>query len=354
MEAGNSAVAPFTVTLPANASGREVTLIGQLEYAAGGADHVTDCWLTLIPTPQYEVTTIPSRLVVSPGEEPKEVGMSVINHNDVAFKGSIRLSPTPGIDVKPNQLASAIDPQGLDSYTFKVKADERDIPGHYAVYIDVGDKARDWTAVDVAALAKKAPGAIAIAIDGKLDDWSGVPDYPITKVTTKPGTAQPSYATIGTVRFCYDDANFYMAFDVHDANHEACPSIEGAQRGDGILAGFDPLMNGARTNAGGYKEDDFEYSFADVTSGPGSMRTGSAPSEPKAVQFAFARQGSDSIYEIAIPWTQLKPFVPGPGKIFGLGAAVTVGSGPEWTTVEWGGGIARNKDPRLFIPIALR
>lgn len=350
VEAGKDATGILNVTFPKEAAGRQVTLIGELEYSVGDRKHLTDCWVTVMVTPQLELTMLPARAILDSGEQGKRVGMSIINHNDAQFEGKITLSPSPGIQVKPAEFDTKIDPNGLEAYVFSVTADPKVAPGHYAVNVDIAGKVKDWVAVDVPVLAKPAK----ITVDGKLDDWKAVTGSSFAIV--RPGSAG-GYETIGRGMIAYDDHNFYAAFDVADAKHVQDRPMWDLWEGDSVQIAFDPLVNGARTQSGGYRSDDYEYVFAQTARGPVVYRhqapAGKAVGVVSGVPFAFRAEGGRSYYEVAIPWTDLEPFVFKRGGM--LAASVLVnnndGAGRFW--VEWGGGIAERKDPRRFVPVVL-
>lgn len=348
---GGSATANFIVTFPKEAAGRQVTLIGECGYSIEGRKHFTDCWNTVLVTSQLEVTLLPGRLVMD-GNEAKRVGMSVINHMESPFEGKITFTATPGITVTPAETDTKIDSYGLEAYVFSVSADKKLAPGHYAVNIDIGGKMKDWVAVEVPVVARK----LAVRMDGKLDEWKSASAFALAKPITG-ADGKISYEFIGKGWFAYNDSGFYAAFEVDDSKHVQTRNPGDMWQEDSVQLAFDPLMNGARTQAGGYTGDDYEYTFAQTSEGPLVYRSKAGASKPlgvvKNVQLAFRREGNKSFYEIELPWSELEPFKLEKGKV--LGASVLInrndGAGRSW--VEWGGGIAEKKDPRLFVPVVL-
>lgn len=351
---GDSATCVYTVTFPKEAANKEITLIGEAEYAINDVKHFTDCWNTLTVTPRFEVTMLPARAVLDPRESPTRIGMSVINHSDEPFAGKITLTASRGLEVKPAEIDTSIDPHGLEAAVFGVTADKTAAPGHYAVFVDVGGKMKDWAAVEVPVLAKRPAGKIKI--DGKLDDWADAASFAIAKPING-ADGKLTYEFIGKGMFAYDDAGFYAAFQVDDAKHVQNRDVWDLWQEDSIQVAFDPLMDGARVASGGYRTDDYEYGFAQTAKGPVVGRSQAADGKPvgaiKSVPFAFSEAGGKSVYEIAFPWSELAPFVPGKDKTFAVSVLVNRNDGGGRSYVEWGGGIGEGKDPRKFIPVIL-
>lgn len=351
---GDSATCVYSVTFPKEAANRQITLIGELEYSIGERKHFTDCWLTVLVTPRFEITLLPARAILDPSEDPKRVGMSIINHTDTRFEGTVSLTATPGVRVNPTQIDTAIDARGLEAHVFGVTRDPEAVPGHYAVFVDVAGQAKDWVAVEVPLAARRASSPVKI--DGTLDEWAGAAAIAIAE-TTKGEDGAVSHNIIGVGRFAYDDSSFYAAFEIDDDKHVQDREIWELWREDSIQIAFDPLIDGARVSGGGYKPDDYEYCFAGASRGPVVVRYQAPRDKPTgeitSVQFAFSREGNKSRYEIAFPWSEISPFDPGKGKMFAMSVLVNRSDGEGRSYVEWGGGIGEGKDPRKFIPVLL-
>lgn len=343
---GSDAAANFTITLPKEAAGKEITLIGELNYKLGDRKHLADAWLTIVPISKIETTLLPARVILTPEEKAPTVGLSVINHSETPLDGKIKITAPKGLKVAPSEIDSKIDAQGLEAYMFSVAADAGTQPGHYAAYINVADQTKDWVAVDVPVIAPKAKSPIKV--DGNLNDWK------------EAASIKLGNPAVGTVRFMYDSIGFYAAFEIDDAVHMQNQPVHDLWRDDSIQFSIDPLMNGARTARGGYKDDDYEYGFAQLTSGAVVSRSKAGAGKPlgivKNVKLAFKRDGNKSIYEIALPWSEMEPFNLQKSKMFGLSILINDNDGQGRRYTEWGGGIAAEgteKDPRLCIPVIL-
>lgn len=359
--AGGSATATFSIKFPSRAAGQQFTLIGECDYAIGGRKHSTDCWTTVLATSQLEVTLLPGRVVMDPNETTKRVGMSVINHTESPFEGAIKFTGSPGITVTPAETAAKIDSFGLEAYVFSIAADAGLAPGHHTVHIDIGGRAKDWVAVEVPALAAK----MSPKLDGSLDEWKSVAAFDLAKPKDGGG-----YEFIGKGRFAHDAKGFYAAFEVDDTKHVQSREPGDLWQEDSIQIALDPLMNGARGQGGGYREDDYEYTFAFANGAPVVYRFKGTEWKPagevKEPTLAFRRDGNRSVYEISLPWSEVvvpasndpgsksqRAFDPAKDTKLAVSVLVNRNDGSGRSCVEWGGGIAETKEPRLFVPVIL-
>ena len=336
--AGGSATANFTVTLPKESEGRQVTLVASVDYTAADKPYTADAWLTVMPAPQYEITILPARLILDPREGPKQVGMSVINHTETPFEGKIILSPYQGIVVKPTEYTTKIDPLGLEGFAFNVSADKDAAPGRYAVFVDVGGKAKDWQAVDVALVARKTSGTIAV--DGRLDDWKDAAGFTLVSSGSQPRPEGKGWAA-------YDDSALYLALELTSKPPTA--ASERQEAADKLVVGFDPLIDGARSPNGGYRDDDYEFEMTSNQKGSVVMLNQAPPSKQLGavgtVRFASASKDAGLCCEVAFPWSDISPLKPAKGTTFAIALQVR--------GAAFGGGLGDRVDPRMFVPVIL-
>jgi len=166
VQPSENAVAKFTLKFPAEAAGQQVTLIGKLDYTSGTSQVSTDCRIYVQVTPELEITILPARTVFDGRKDAGRIGMSIINHTESTFKGKITLTTTPGISIEPTSADTQIESEGLDAKVYTLTHAPDAAPGHYAVFVDVGGKQKDWAAVDLPVMAKKTHGPAKL--DGKL------------------------------------------------------------------------------------------------------------------------------------------------------------------------------------------
>ncbi|MCE5315525.1 MAG: sugar-binding protein [Armatimonadota bacterium] len=336
--AGQEAVASYTLTFPETVGNKVVVFTGSAKCSIGGD---VKGELQVLVTPSIELTMLPTRMILKSSKEENRVGVSVINHLDSMFSGKITLNASPGLKVSSTADNIRVDPYGLEAFLFSVKPEGALVPGHYAVYIDVAGKLKDWIAIDAPVFANKP--AESIVVDGKLGDWKGAAAVAIARLIDG-----SKWEKIGKAHFAWDKTNLYLAIEVSDDNQ--CST-------DTIVIGFDPNINGAKAAGGGYNDDDYEITLRGAEAGSTALLTWSA-GKPQDIQtdipFAFSREGDKSRYEIAIPWSEAKPFKPAKGAKFAMSILVNDSDGGAVTQTEWGGGLAGQVDPRKFVPVVLQ
>lgn len=155
-----------------------------------------------------------------------------------------------------------------------------------------------------------------IRIDGNLDDWEGVREIPI-RVLPNGNLKEISPDIVVKARFTFDHKKFYVAITVTD-DVITFPS-RGWRYGDGfILTFFEPIQ--------GNKSNRF-YSFGFSREGKTPIKvmlnkdgTYFPPFSMKEVEYEVISDiaSHSLIYELAIPFTHLLPFLPFIYKQWGL------------------------------------
>lgn len=342
----------FDLSFPKEAAGKEVTLVARVDYERGKFSGYSGFRFTQFVAPQIELNLLPQRSVLHPHRGVR-AAISIINNTDDPFIGTVTISPYAGIQVNPAFFDARVDPRGLEVYTYEVTMAKGVIPGHYAVTVDAVGRSKEWAAVEVPLAIKRAP---KVVIDGDLDDWKDA-----TKIAIQPSSldgkpVQSVYAAFAY--FAYDADNLYIAYDVPDPEHVDAYSSKMLSAGDCITMGFDPQFNGAASSAGGYREDDYEYQLSTMRGKPVLVRA-RAPKGisrgplGKSAKVAFKHDGKRSQYEMVLPWTEIKPFKPANDTYFGLAIKIEDAGRSNVTSVEWGGGMGKVRDPRLFLPVML-
>ena len=340
----------YDFAFPKEAAGKEVTLVARVDYKRGKRNGYSGLRLTQYVASQIELNLLPKRSVLHPHHGSRQA-ISIINNTDEPLVGKVSIVPYAGIEVNPASIEANVEPRGLEVYTYEVTAAKGIAPGHYAITVDVAGRAKDWVAVEVPLVIKRAP---KLVIDGNLDDWKNT-----ARITMKPPSpdgkpGQPTQPALGYL--AYDADNLYFAFDVPDLEHVDGNSSKTLSAGDCIVMGFDPQFNGAASSAGGYREDDYEYVIGTVRGKPMVARN-QAPKGTalgpvgNSVKVAFNHEGKRSRYEIALPWSELKPFKPAKEAYFGLGILISDTGQSGTISLEWVGGMGKVKDPRLFLPV---
>jgi hypothetical protein len=343
----SAAAAEFTINFPTQAAGRPILIRGAVDYSLDGNDYYADCYFPAMVTSELELTLLPQKVIFGVSPEPQTVGMSLINHLGTLYSGDVLLKPYKGIKTSVAQRKMVVDPYGLDAFVFKVEKEPATKPGHYAIVVEVGDKVKDWIAVDVALQVKKASGKVDI--NGDLSEWADVESL---RITTRSKDGQTKH--VGSARFAYDDAALYGAFEIEDAKHISAVAQE--TQHDSIQIAIDPLMNGSHGSEGGFRNDDYLFALRGSDSNPVVVRIDGLPVSAAHVQaplLAFRHEGGKSYYEVAFPWSAIAPLDAKSAKTFGLSVLVNMTDGETVEYAEWGGGMLPKVDPRAFMPAVL-
>jgi len=179
-----------------------------------------------------------------------------------------------------------------------------------------------------------------IAVDGSLADWDGVPAFdlapaPYRKIKAAwDGTNDLS----GSVQLCSDATHLYLAAHVHDNIFSQTYSGWDAWKGDNLQLGLSPLAPWDSAEGGDQRQ---EIGLSLTAHGPECYRSAGAGTKGVLtnVTLVVRREGLETIYECAIPWTEL----PGLGpdrKTFGFGLFVNDNDGDgrrgykEWGSIK--------------------
>ncbi|MBN2360076.1 MAG: hypothetical protein JXR83_11540 [Deltaproteobacteria bacterium] len=214
--------------------------------------------------------------------------------------------------------------------------------------------AGSWPGVAIA-----RPATRDIALDGRLDDWSGACFLEIGRpedwVADSHYTGTPPLDTASfTARFAWlwtTDA-LWLAVFVSDDIHFNDWTGSDIWRGDSIQAAFDMARNGGT----GYDAtDDYEFGWAMIQDGQEQYRWHAPSAAPTiGTQFAIDRTATTTGYEIRFRPLDLgqTSFATGSLAHTSLLVADNDGEGRAgW--LEWASGIGLDKDPSLFLPLQL-
>ncbi|UUZ97098.1 hypothetical protein LJK87_02480 [Paenibacillus sp. P25] len=193
----------------------------------------------------------------------------------------------------------------------------------------------------------------SITADGVLDDLTGVPSVNLTADGTvqMKGYAGPEDLS-GQVWVTWDRNNLYMSARIHDDAFTQPGVADGMWQGDGLQFSVSPGMPGEASEW-------YEYGIALTGKGPQVYRwitpKGQTDGLVSNAQLTVKRDETvkDTIYELALPWSELKPILPDDGLLsFSFLVNDNDGQGRKgW--IEWGSGIGGSKDSKLFKPVRL-
>ena len=192
----------------------------------------------------------------------------------------------------------------------------------------------------------------SIEIDGKLDEW----DLSTPLTIGKPGHVQEleTGAWTGTddlsadIWTAWDDSYFYIAAKVKDDAFSQKGTGDSIWTGDSVQFALDPLHLEAEGLGGIY-----EIGMAQTPDGP-QVYSWYAPEGGKTgfikgAKLVVVREGDYTVYEAAIPLSELAPLKPEAGKTVGFSMVVNDDDGngrKSW--LEWSSGIGREKLPSLY------
>lgn len=196
-----------------------------------------------------------------------------------------------------------------------------------------------------------------MVIDGSLWDWADVEPIPFDPDRWANGDHSAKPEPGSYFKIAWDDAWFYFACEVMDSEHlqERTDALIWQQ--DSVQIAFDPRLDAL--SGVGYGDDDSELGFARTSEGSIAWRwqapRGLKSGRTEQAKVEVRRRLGRTIYEAAMPWSQLAFPRVGPDAKFAFAVLVN-DAGPDRPRafLEWGGGIARGKDPRQFVPVVLR
>ncbi|MCE0482614.1 MAG: hypothetical protein LV479_00060 [Methylacidiphilales bacterium] len=172
-----------------------------------------------------------------------------------------------------------------------------------------------------------------IRVDGSLDDWDlshGIDLDHATYVKLKE-PRRDAKDLGGKIYFAADDHNLYMAAVIEDDVFFQNYTGANVWRGDSVQIAITPLMP---WTAGEWPAGPHEFEIALTPKGPSMAEAGKL--QRPDVKIAIKRQGTQTIYEAALPWTDIDG-VKGPLPQFSWATYVNDNDG-HWRKgyLQWG------------------
>ena len=325
--------------------------VGSYRIAIGGrydgVKAVVPIEVDLELRPALELEVLPLRERPAAGTE---LRVRVANASAHAQSGTLALQLPAGWSASPSSAAyGPLAPGESQTMSFELtavrQADfneyEVGISATYAAGVVSASQALDFLAI---------PRGRA-AVDGDLADWRAA--LPIhldraSQVAEKKGWTPQDLSAVGYTM--WDDEYLYVAVRVTDNAFRQTYTGGDVWRGDGVQFAIDALNN----KSDSYDSDDSEWGLTLTPAGPQVWRwygSGGLPGNVlvESARLSVVRQGDQTVYEAAIPISEIRPLAPSPGGQIGFDLLVNDddGSGRSgW--IEWTPGIGYGKVPRLF------
>jgi len=262
------------------------------------------------------------------GSSPAQVEMVALNLTSKPISASPKLELPAGWTCA-DASARTLQP-GASRWRLDVRAPQDAKPGVYPckAYVVRDGRASGGYEFQLAVEAPAHLDASPLRIDGDLSDWSSA-EWILISGETPPAR----FAT------AWDSKFFYLACAASkmtgpgnlrigiDAAHDAAP---------GSVYSFNDHELVAKLRRG----ESFLYRIRTCQEWYGGLLT--------AVPFKALQSGSETTYEMAIPWEEIKPAQPREGTSIGLALAVEGWHEEKWLTSTWGNGILEPKRPVDF------
>lgn len=152
----------------------------------------------------------------------------------------------------------------------------------------------------------------AFEVWGKVDQFKKTPGASVHMKITRNGLDHLGGPTDLSARFALfvDDESLYFAADVTDDVHEQTMPGRGYWQNDSVQIGLDPVL----ARGDGYGEQGHEFGFALSADTPVAWRWAGRRGQPlgelRSAKCAVVRTGGHTLYEAAIPVSELAPLSP--------------------------------------------
>lgn len=192
----------------------------------------------------------------------------------------------------------------------------------------------------------------AIEVDGILDDLIDVSFIDFADGEVKISDYGGVEDLSGKVWLTWDEDYLYLSAKIHDDVFFQSAEADSIWQGDSIQFSVSQGLPGE-------SKEWYEYGIALTQKGQQVYRWLTAEGQPVGLvdnaqlQITRDENAKETIYELALPWTELKPCEPIDGMIsFSVLVNDNDGKGRKgW--IEWGSGIGESKDNKLFRAIYL-
>jgi len=170
------------------------------------------------------------------------------------------------------------------------------------------------------------------------------------------GSSQPPAGLGGKVWFDWDSTNLYVTADITDNNFSEPATGSNIWQGDSLqVAVTSGVPGSSATVSTSSTEGHYEYGAALTPQGAQVYRwwapTGQAtgPVTDAAVHVTRDDATNTTLYELALPWSDLTSVQPVAGSVFSISVLLNdANNGVREGFLQWGGGIGSSKDVAQF------
>jgi beta-glucosidase len=177
-----------------------------------------------------------------------------------------------------------------------------------------------------------------------LGNWEGV------------GSPQAPAGLAGKVWFDWDSTNLYVTADITDNNFSEPATGGNIWQGDGVqVAATSGVPGSSATVSTASTEGHYEYGAALTPDGAQVYRWTAPTGQPTgsvtdaAVHVTRDDATNTTLYELALPWSDLTSVQPSTNAVFSISALLNdTDDGVREGFLQWGGGIGSSKDVARF------
>ncbi|MEK6797247.1 MAG: sugar-binding protein [Spirochaetota bacterium] len=286
---------------------------------------------------------------------------SLKNNLPTKIDGTLTIAVPDGMSAENTSQPFSLAPSGSSSFRFGISSgDTERLRGKEIVLT---------ARMDGGSVVKRLPASAekctqrTIAFDTDLSAWRAIPSFTLDeRIYIMPPDAAPTVwktpENLSAVAYtAWDEQYFYFAANVRD--NMFCQEWSGGDvwKGDSIQLSFD-AKNDAVEKKVGYDGNDHEFSIALTKSGPAVYRHAGPKELPqgpvKGAKIDIRTQGDYTVYQLALPWSELSPLRPTAGRMFGFNFIINDNDGTG--RAYWMGltpGIGEMKYPYVFRKFAL-
>lgn len=262
------------------------------------------------------------------------------------------------IELQYGQTKQTFTLPGRMSLTREVRmAAPRSDPGNYRAPIDVLVSgrlvAREMVQIAVPALCRRAPSAMRM--NGDLTEWQNAFNVALDSsdlISEKRWSGRSDLSA--NLLTMWDERNLYIALSVADNVHNQPYTPDAMVRGDSVQIALDASWEapGGRERL----EAIHEFAMALLRTGPALYRLKGAAAAPAPVPGAsiqVLRAGNLTIYEAAIPWSELGIARPAAGRAIGLSLRINDNDETSRGQLQWPRAAAAPSGAREYVGLRL-